>query len=173
MDLLCLLSSHFRKVGWLLWEQVRVNIEDNTEKVSDDKVSAIFQCNQRQKAMRFTFLKSLTLSWGRPISYGNQSIVLQSKSTDWFLYDFGLRHERVKKVFQRLKCLKFWKVLSKELFWQGWTILCCWSLSISPENLWFCDAFKGYGKSPFAWNGSKFDRTTNTDYPKNMIQPSR
>ena len=31
----------------------------------------------------------LTLSWRRPLSYRNQSI-------DWFVYDSGLRHERVK-----------------------------------------------------------------------------
>ena len=31
----------------------------------------------------------LTLSWRRPLSYRNQSV-------DWFLYDIGLRHERVK-----------------------------------------------------------------------------
>ena len=37
----------------------------------------------------------LTLSWRRPISYRNQSIDLR-KSMDWFLYDIGLRHERVK-----------------------------------------------------------------------------
>ena len=33
----------------------------------------------------------LTLSWRRPLSYRN----LRSKSMDWFLYDNGLRHERV------------------------------------------------------------------------------
>ena len=38
----------------------------------------------------------LTLSWRRPLSYRNQSIVLQSKSMGWFLCDNGLRHERVK-----------------------------------------------------------------------------
>ena len=42
--------------------------------------------------------KHLTLSWQRPISYRNQSIDLRSKSMDWFLYDIGLRHERVKKI---------------------------------------------------------------------------
>ena len=42
------------------------------------------------------FLFSLTLSWRRPLSYWNQSIDLQSKSMDWFLYDNGLRHESVK-----------------------------------------------------------------------------
>ena len=41
-------------------------------------------------------LPNLTLSWRRPISYRNQSIDLQSKSIDWFLYDIRLRHERVK-----------------------------------------------------------------------------
>ena len=37
----------------------------------------------------------LTLSWRRPISYRNQSIDLPCKSMDSFLYDNGLRHERV------------------------------------------------------------------------------
>ena len=40
---------------------------------------------------------SLTLSWRRPLSYRNQSIYLRSKSMDWFLYDNGLLHERVKR----------------------------------------------------------------------------
>ena len=31
-----------------------------------------------------------------PLSYRNQSIDLLSKSMDWFLYDNGLHHERVK-----------------------------------------------------------------------------
>ena len=38
----------------------------------------------------------LTLSWQRPLSYRNQSIDVQRKSVNWFLYDNGLRHERVK-----------------------------------------------------------------------------
>ena len=37
----------------------------------------------------------LTVSWRRPLSYRNQSINLRNKSMDWFLYDDGLRHERV------------------------------------------------------------------------------
>ena len=36
-----------------------------------------------------------TLSWRRPLSYRKQSIDLLHKSMDWFLYDNGLRHERV------------------------------------------------------------------------------
>ena len=39
---------------------------------------------------------SLTLLWRRPLSYKNQSTDLLRKSMDWFLYDNGLRHERVK-----------------------------------------------------------------------------
>ena len=41
-------------------------------------------------------LNCLTLSWRRPLSQRNQSINLRSKSMNWFLYDSGLRHERVK-----------------------------------------------------------------------------
>ena len=40
----------------------------------------------------------LTLSWRRSLSYRKQSIDLQSKSMDWFLYDRDLRHERVKQL---------------------------------------------------------------------------
>ena len=43
----------------------------------------------------FHTIFSLTLSRRRPISYRNQSIDLQSKSLDWFLYVIGLRRERV------------------------------------------------------------------------------
>ena len=46
----------------------------------------------------------LTLSWWRPLSYRSQSIDLRCKSMDWFLYDNGLRHERVK-----------WKLLKVDL----------------------------------------------------------
>ena len=40
----------------------------------------------------------LTHSWWRPLSCRNQSIDLRSRSMDWFLYDNGLRHERVKNT---------------------------------------------------------------------------
>ena len=38
----------------------------------------------------------LTLSWRRSLLYRNHSIDLLSKFTDWFLYDRGYHHERVK-----------------------------------------------------------------------------
>ena len=44
----------------------------------------------------------LILSWQRRLSYRSQSIDLQSKSVDWFLYDNGLRHERVKVIMLNL-----------------------------------------------------------------------
>ena len=44
----------------------------------------------------YTIAAILTLSWRRPLSYRNQSIDLPSKWMDWFLYDNGLRHKRVK-----------------------------------------------------------------------------
>ena len=64
----------------------------------------------RQEIQASLFVSSLlTISWRRPLSYRNQSIDLQSKSVDWFLYDNGLRHERVKlgdELIARLKLIK-------------------------------------------------------------------
>ena len=45
-----------------------------------------------------TTKSTLTLSWQRSLSYRNQSVDLESKSVDWFLYDSKLRHERVNEV---------------------------------------------------------------------------
>ena len=41
----------------------------------------------------YPYTDCLTLSWRRPLWYRNQSIDL-----DWFLYDNGLSHERVKGI---------------------------------------------------------------------------
>ena len=46
-------------------------------------------------AVKFSYCFFLILSWRRSLSYRNQSIDSRSKSMDWFLYDNGLRHERV------------------------------------------------------------------------------
>ena len=45
----------------------------------------------------WTATETLTLSWRGLLSYRNQFIDLQSKSMDWFLYDNGLRHERIQQ----------------------------------------------------------------------------
>ena len=43
----------------------------------------------------FHAILRLTLSWRWPLSYRNQSIDLESKSMDWFLYDRDLHNETV------------------------------------------------------------------------------
>ena len=71
-----------------------------------------------QSSLRKIFA-ALTLSWRRPLSYRNQYIDLQSKSMDWFLYDNGLRHERVKNNFFACiynECnleLEWWRIFMK------------------------------------------------------------
>ena len=53
------------------------------------------------------------LSWRRLLYRNQQSIDLQSKPMDWFLYDNGLRHEWVKKCKQVIYLYpKKWKVPS-------------------------------------------------------------
>ena len=49
-------------------------------------------------------MPELTLSWRRQISYRKQSIDFLCKSMDWFLYEDGLRHKRVK--LNLVVCLK-------------------------------------------------------------------
>ena len=44
-----------------------------------------------------------TLSWRRSLSYRTQSIDLQNKSMDWFLYDRDLRHEKIKRQLWNYK----------------------------------------------------------------------
>ena len=69
----------------------------------------------------------LTLLWRRPLSYRNQSTDLRNKSMDWFLYDNGLRHERVKDFFS-----KYDQIPWKQRIWSH-------LLNISlMENLIFC-----------------------------------
>ena len=45
-----------------------------------------------------SLIGTLTLSWRRPLPYRNQYTDLLRKSMDWFLYDNGLRHERVNRL---------------------------------------------------------------------------
>ena len=53
------------------------------------------------------FVKTLTFSWRRPLSYRNQSIDLLRRWMDWFLYDNGLRHERVKNTLSNSNLLSY------------------------------------------------------------------
>ena len=79
----------------------------------------------------------LTLSWRRPISYRKQSI----ESMDWFLYDIGLRHERV-KIGPSAKFLTSFKRVGEVTFLVKFAIL------------WHCEfdvsiVFKNFGKLEF------------------------
>ena len=74
------------KISGCVW-RVLVNHVDMIEEHFDE---VMFERNEFD-----LFDYHLPLSWRRTISYRNQSIALQSKSMDWFLYDNGLRHERV------------------------------------------------------------------------------
>ena len=65
----------------------------------------------------------LIFSWRRSLSYTNLFIDLQSKSTDRFLYDRNLHHERVNKLhataslnFNLFWCYK-WKLLVSQHKW--------------------------------------------------------
>ena len=49
------------------------------------------------------------------LSYRNQSIDLLRKSMDWFLYDNGLRHERVKVNVPELVHNKIYKEKNKNI----------------------------------------------------------
>ena len=61
-----------------------------------DQIRVFLQKLYSNNEVSLEFTHWLTLSWRRPLSYRNQSIDLRSKSMDWFLYDNGLLHERVK-----------------------------------------------------------------------------
>ena len=67
-------------------ERFKANKKD-IRTISNDVILTLNNIEQRCRA--------LALSCRRPLSYRNQSIDLQSKSMDWFLYDNDLRLERV------------------------------------------------------------------------------
>ena len=69
----------------------------------------------------------LTLPWQWSLWYKNQSIDLQSKSMDWFLYDRDLRHERV-----NLPANDYIKSLPKKRFWDR---IQNFEASLNPLNL--------------------------------------
>ena len=60
------------------------------------KILKVFRGDRTEWVDKVLFSLCFKLSWWRPLSYRNQSIDLLRKSMDWFLYDNGLRHERVK-----------------------------------------------------------------------------
>ena len=88
-----------------------------------------FNSENRQKSV-----VNLTLSWRRPLSYTNQSIDLLRKSMDWFLYDNGLRLERVKQTL--LRCVK-WSLFWRLILWKICTKHCFLHCNCFCFHMWF------------------------------------
>ena len=61
-----------------------------------DQFSSFYPVTDR--SINWGMKSKLTLSWRRCLSCRNQSIYLQSKSIDWFLYHGDLSHERVEEI---------------------------------------------------------------------------
>ena len=64
----------------------------------------------------------LPLSWRRSLPYRNQSIDLQSRSMDWFLYDRDLRHEKVKDTHKENAPSNKTPVLTKSVNIDIWVV---------------------------------------------------
>ena len=73
---------------------------------------------------------ALTISWRRLLSYRNQSIDLPSKAMDWFLYDIGLCHERVKRCGN----LRKYNVYKSFSFWGAKCIFFRWTVCVSTKH---------------------------------------
>ena len=87
--------KHYSK---LITTRNNVNIQFHDQEES--KLNSTINVNRGTHTLRLhEIIKSPFNSFmtGGSLSYRNQSIDLQSKSFDWFLYDNGLRHERVNK----------------------------------------------------------------------------
>ena len=76
-----------------------VSNENGEHVEAQDKVSHLLLSRDEDFASETIFRENffLTLSRRRPLSYRNQSIDVLRKSMDWFLYDNGLRLERVNR----------------------------------------------------------------------------
>ena len=58
---------------------------------------------------------TLTVLWRRSLSYRNQSIDLQSKLLDWFLYDRDLSNKRVKQTFEGIIYFSSFQLLVSDI----------------------------------------------------------
>ena len=75
----------------------------------DRKKKGIMYYNTYQMTLGVWWMKRvLSFLWQRSLLYRNQSIDLQNKSMDWFLYDRNFRHERVNALL--LACIH-WDIL--------------------------------------------------------------
>ena len=100
--------THCSQVLRSIWKPFKYFVLQNKWLVSIWNVNIRMDWNGSRESNKISRIKDttyfgnicwkgkLTLSWPRPLSYRNQSTDLLCKSMDWFLYDNGLRHERVK-----------------------------------------------------------------------------
>ena len=96
-----------KKVNLKIYEIVKVNLMSIYLMVVSQPLSKLMW-----NIMHCIFL---TLSWRRPLWYRNQSIDLQSKSVDWFLYDNGLRLKKVKQLTKLNG--DWWSLIDKGIFY--------------------------------------------------------
>ena len=81
-----------------------VNHEYSWKKSQVEKKKQIMLYNMQEQILSVWWMNSvLNLSWRRSLLYRNQSIDLQNKSMDWFLYDRNFRLERVNALL--LECI--------------------------------------------------------------------
>ena len=86
--------------------------------------------------------RDLTLSWRKALSYRNQSIDFLRKSMDWFLYDNGLRLERVKFCCKALhpRCLReSW--IRPWYLWLSYHLTLAWTFFGFHFYLWYFSKF--------------------------------
>ena len=75
----------------------------------DRKKKRIMHYNTHQMTPGVWWMKRvLSFSWWRSLLYRNQSIDLQNKSMDWFLFDRNFHHERVNAL---LRACIYWDIL--------------------------------------------------------------
>ena len=73
-----------------------VNHEYSWKKIQIEKKSEFcFRTCKNRLSVCDGWRASWLFQWRRSLSYRNQTIDFQNKSVDWFLYDRGIRHERV------------------------------------------------------------------------------
>ena len=92
--------------------------------------------------------KSSTLSRRRSLAYRNQSIYLQTKSMDWFLYDRQLRHKDLNTTFFTSLCST-----SEMLLTHFSPLLYFYNSLKTSQNQRFSDVFRGYRNGEMAWKG--------------------
>ena len=97
---------------WLQWITptmsliLRYFMQTNIRNWPDTKIK-MFHLVRKEILSKHLLRLFLTHSWRKSLSYRKQSIDLQSKSMDCFLYDRNLRHERIKWVINLRSTIYF------------------------------------------------------------------